>query len=277
MARIKPDNSHLYPLAPKMSMTASDAFRFLNPYYRGAWVMHTLRHHIGDENFFSVLKHWAYPDTFDTDNQNGRLCRLATTDDMQEIAEKVTSRDLDPFFAVFYREASFPYLDIEHIQNEMKFTWVAENNVLLDVNVPVLINGSQEVVEMNAGHGSITLTPQDELIIDPEHWMLMDKPVITTIQNQSVTSKPSDFRLYQNYPNPFNHETKIEFSLPTSANVKISIYNLSGEFLSEIFTGQKNAGTYWITWNAKDYPSGVYFIRLQAENFSQTIKATLIN
>ena len=150
------------------------------------------------------------------------------------------------------------------------------DSVLLDVNVPVSVNGSSDVVEMNAGQGSISLPLQAELIIDPEQWILMDTPVITTMQDRSSTGTPTDFQLYQNYPNPFNHETKIGFNLPVASNVELSVYNLRGEFLSVIFAGKKDSGIHWITWNAQNFSSGAYFIHLKTGNFTETIKTTLL-
>jgi len=269
-------NDHQYPLAPVTPMSASMVFFHLNPYRRGAWVMHTLRNHLGDEDFFNLLKHWIYPDTSDTDNTNGRLCRLATTDDMKEIAEQVTARDLDPFFDVFFREALYPYLEVERTPDEARFTWITENNVLLDLDVPVTINSEEKSVKMNAGQGSISLSSSDIMAIDPDQWILMDQPDITNVDEHSNNHTLTNFYLHQNYPNPFNHQTKIKFSLPDPSYIKITIHNLTGELLSDLFTGKKDAGIHQITWNAQNYPSGLYFIQLKAENFTQTIKTTLL-
>ena len=276
LAKRKPENNHNYPLASKTPMTASDAFDTLNPYNRGAWAIHTLRYYLGDKVFYRVLKYWAYPDTSETDNHNGKQCRLVTTDDMKDIAEKVSSRNLTPFFDVFFREASYPYLEIEYLQTEAKFTWITENNVLLDVDVPVMINDSLQTVDMRDGHGRISLPLNAEMKIDPEQRILMGTPLITRIQGHSTSTTPKDFKLFQNYPNPFNEETQIGFSLPVSSSVEISVHNTTGEFLSQIFTGYIKAGTYWINWKPRNYPSGVYYVRLQAEHFIRTIKTTLV-
>jgi aminopeptidase N len=276
LAGIKPGNNHAYPLAPITPMTASSVFGILNPYHRGAWVMHTLRFHLGDEDFFSLLKHWAYPDTSDTDNQNGRLCRLSTTDDMKEIAEQVTDRDLDPLFDVFFREAAYPFLQIDRLPDEAIFTWITESDVLLDLNVPVTVNGLERSVEMRSGQGSISLNQVDVLEIDPDQWILMDEPFVTNINDNSVNHMVQDFNLYQNYPNPFNAETKIKYSIPKDSQVNISVSNLTGELLSELYAGKKEAGVHVLTWNAQNYPSGVYFIHLRAGNFTSTIKTMLL-
>ncbi|NPD85339.1 M1 family metallopeptidase [Lentimicrobium sp. L6] len=89
------------PLAPYEDMTASDAFDLLEPYNRGACTMHALRYHLGDEQFFEVLKRWAYLDPDDFGNEDGRQCRLVDTEDLKIQAELVTGVDLAPFWSVF--------------------------------------------------------------------------------------------------------------------------------------------------------------------------------
>ena len=144
------------------------------------------------------------------------------------------------------------------------------------MDVPVTVSGLPKNVDMTSGQGSIPITPEAELLVDPDKWILMDSPVITTLHDNSYTSTPTDFHLYQNYPNPFNHQTKIKFSLPFASDVEISISNLTGELLSELYVSKKDAGIHLITWNAQQYPSGVYFIHLRAGNFTRTIKTTLL-
>jgi aminopeptidase N len=272
----RPDNDHDYPLAPPVSFTASEAFGQLNSYYRGAWVMHTLRFHLGDEDFFSLLKHWVYPDTSDTDNTNGRLCRLANTNDMKDLAEEVTGRELDPFFNVFFRESSFPYLEIEYLEKEAKFTWVTEDNVLLDVNVPVRVNGSPDLVEMNGGQGRISLPLLYELLVDPDQWILMDSPVITSLDDKIVSSTPVEFQLHQNFPNPFNPNTTIHYELPIANYVDLSIYTVLGEKVTTLVSKYQKAGFHLVKWDASNLAGGVYVYKLKTSEFSDVKKMVLI-
>jgi aminopeptidase N len=276
MSARKPDNTHELSLAPIPPMTASEAFDHLNPYYRGAWVMHSLRFHLGDDPFFNVLKHWAYPDTSDTDNTNGRHCRLATTDDMKKLAEEVTNRDLDPFFDVFFREASFPVLEIEYLDKVAKFTWKTENDVLLDLNVPVLLNGLPQIVEMNAGEGFLSLPIQFELIVDPDQWILMDDPSVVSVNDLSGSQMISDFQLFQNYPNPFNPSTIINYELPIAKYVDLSIYNVLGEKVATLVSEIKKAGFHQVQWDANDIASGIYIYKLRAGEFSDVKKMIVI-
>ncbi|MDA0986133.1 MAG: Ig-like domain-containing protein [Bacteroidetes bacterium] len=75
---------------------------------------------------------------------------------------------------------------------------------------------------------------------------------------------PKNFSLEQNYPNPFNPKTNIKYSLPIESKVKIEIYNLLGEKITELVNDVLPAGNHTISWNANQ-SSGMYFYRIEAE------------
>jgi hypothetical protein len=84
------------------------------------------------------------------------------------------------------------------------------------------------------------------------------------------------YSLYQNYPNPFNPETIIKFSIPKSQYVTLSIYNLQGELIERLVDEVIPKGVHTFTYNAKNLPSGVYFYKINTENFSKTKKLLLV-
>jgi arabinogalactan endo-1,4-beta-galactosidase len=90
-------------------------------------------------------------------------------------------------------------------------------------------------------------------------------------QGQNIPSY--DFNIY---PNPFNPNTTIEYSVPSFSNISIDIYNILGEEVANLFNGFKNPGTHNLIWEADNVPSGVYFCRMMAENFSDIKKIILI-
>lgn len=94
--------------------------------------------------------------------------------------------------------------------------------------------------------------------------------------NQISGEVPIDFSISQNYPNPFNPVTKIKFSIPISSFVNITIFNVTGSEIETIVNSDLIAGTYEADWNAENYPSGVYYYKLTAGNFSQTKKMVLM-
>ncbi len=87
---------------------------------------------------------------------------------------------------------------------------------------------------------------------------------------------PNRIILMQNHPNPFNAATTIEFTLPEEAEVGLLVYNILGQKIATLFDGRRPAGNYSLTWNAVDYPSGIYFARLKADLYSQSIKMILL-
>ncbi len=87
---------------------------------------------------------------------------------------------------------------------------------------------------------------------------------------------PSRFWLAQNFPNPFNPSTTIQFSLPQSGHALLRVYNTLGKEVATFVSGNLNAGTHSVNWDASGVPSGVYFYRLQSGQFSQTKKLVLL-
>ncbi|MBK6913471.1 MAG: T9SS type A sorting domain-containing protein [Ignavibacteriales bacterium] len=87
---------------------------------------------------------------------------------------------------------------------------------------------------------------------------------------------PQKYILNQNYPNPFNPETKINFSISKEEFVKVRVFNSLGEEVEILFSGQLNAGSHTLIFNAENYASGLYILKLTAGSFSQTIKINLM-
>jgi hypothetical protein len=90
------------------------------------------------------------------------------------------------------------------------------------------------------------------------------------------TNLPSNFELNQNYPNPFNPVTKIRFAVPVSSNVSLTVMDITGRIISELFKGNIKAGNYEYTFNGSNLSSGIYFYKLQTDNFTQIKKMTLV-
>ncbi len=87
---------------------------------------------------------------------------------------------------------------------------------------------------------------------------------------------PRAFTLLTNYPNPFNASTSISFTLTEPSDIAIEVYNIPGQRVAVLFDGFKPAGSYFINWNADEFPSGVYFAKLRAGEKSQNIKMVLL-
>ena len=85
-----------------------------------------------------------------------------------------------------------------------------------------------------------------------------------------------DFALEQNYPNPFNPNTNIRFSVPQNSLVNIKVYNIVGQEVEELINENKSAGKYDITFNSKGLASGIYLVKMQAGEFTSSMKMTLL-
>ncbi len=81
---------------------------------------------------------------------------------------------------------------------------------------------------------------------------------------EAEVSSPSEFSLRQNYPNPFNPSTKIGFSIPVDARVKLNIYNVLGQKVKTLIDGDLPSGEKSISFDASSLNSGIYFYQLEA-------------
>ncbi len=91
-----------------------------------------------------------------------------------------------------------------------------------------------------------------------------------------VSFLPDQFMLMQNYPNPFNPSTTIKFALPKTSEVKLVVFNTLGQVVSELVNQKFDAGYYTVEFNAANLSSGIYYYRLEADNFVSVKKMILI-
>jgi hypothetical protein len=87
---------------------------------------------------------------------------------------------------------------------------------------------------------------------------------------------PSASGIESCYPNPFNAMITIRYALSERTDVTIRIYNILGRRVTTICDGIKKAGEHSVTWNASDFPSGVYFARLEAGEDYNSVKIVLL-
>jgi hypothetical protein len=97
---------------------------------------------------------------------------------------------------------------------------------------------------------------------------------ITGIQNQNQMAK--EFSLSQNYPNPFNPKTKIAFTIPQRSHVSLKVYDIAGREMKALVDGEMGKGSYEADFDASSLASGTYFYRLEAKDFVETKKMTVV-
>ena len=100
---------------------------------------------------------------------------------------------------------------------------------------------------------------------------IKDSP--TDIGNESI--ELNEYKLDQNYPNPFNPRTLVEYAIPEPGFVSLKVFNVLGNEISTLISGTESAGKHSIEWNAQGLPSGIYFYKIQAGNFTETKKMVL--
>ena len=87
---------------------------------------------------------------------------------------------------------------------------------------------------------------------------------------------PVSYQLHDVYPNPFNPSTQVSFTLPVDGYVGLYVFNLKGDQVDTIYEGYQQDGTHSYTWNASSLPSGVYYIRMNSNTSTLSVKAMLL-
>jgi len=87
---------------------------------------------------------------------------------------------------------------------------------------------------------------------------------------------PTTFSLSQNYPNPFNPSTVISYQLAVTSHINLKVYDILGRNVAVLVNEKLKPGTYEVTWDASNNPSGVYYYTLRAGEFSDTKKMVLV-
>lgn len=94
--------------------------------------------------------------------------------------------------------------------------------------------------------------------------------------NNSHTQVPETSMLFQNYPNPFNPATTIEYYLSRPSMVKISVYDVTGKLVKQLYDGLKPVGNHTLRFDASGFSSGLYLYKLEAGDYSETRKMVII-
>jgi hypothetical protein len=95
----------------------------------------------------------------------------------------------------------------------------------------------------------------------------------TSVNNEEIATS---FKLSQNYPNPFNPSTKIDYSIAKISNVKITVYNNLGKEVASFFNQNQAPGNHFVIFNANSLSTGIYYYKIEAGDFTDVKKMTLI-
>jgi len=163
------------------------------------------------------------------------------------------------------------------------------------VNVSVLLNNGNGTFApyftLEAGHGPHQGVAKDfdkdgdldlafinyyDDVLPGEEISIFFNQTYPTTPVASELDFPKTFLLEQNYPNPFNPTTTIRIQIPEWSYVVIKVYDVLGNEIITLVNEEKSTGSYEVEFDATDYPSGIYFYRLQAGSFIETKKMILL-
>jgi len=101
------------------------------------------------------------------------------------------------------------------------------------------------------------------------------------VRDEGLTGLPADYRLDQNFPNPFNAATRILYALPHESRVKIAVFDVRGAVVTVLQDGRQSTGNYQLDWDGrnmsgKTMSNGVYFYRLQTDDYDKVRKMLLL-
>ena len=99
---------------------------------------------------------------------------------------------------------------------------------------------------------------------------------VSTAVSSPASGTAGEISLNQNFPNPFNHTTGIDYYLPESAEVEISVYDLGGRRVRTLIREFMPGGNHTVRWDASGLATGVYLYRIRSDNFEDVRRATLI-
>jgi hypothetical protein len=167
------------------------------------------------------------------------------------------------------------------------------NNLIIGTDIGVEYTTNLGTSWSFLGTGWPTYVPVHELKYHPPTGKLvafthgrsaMSTNLLTGINNNGQNI-PNKFSLSQNYPNPFNPSTKIKFDLPKSnltlsgakgLITRLTIYDITGKEIQTLVNESLQPGSYEVTFDGSNLPSGVYFYKLTAGSFTETKKMLMI-
>jgi len=113
-------------------------------------------------------------------------------------------------------------------------------------------------------------------LINPTDWTYTDPPPCIVEVENNIKEIPTKYTLSQNYPNPFNPSTSIKYTMPKSGFVSLKVYDILGREIANLVNQYKQAGTYIVDFNASALTSGMYFYKIETNDFVAVKKMVLV-
>ena len=167
--------------------------------------------------------------------------------------------------SIIYNGSSFPALYNHMLVATYNFGTIY-NCTLSHAPFYDSISTSQNLLNTFTGLTTILQGPDGNIyglvggyIVNGKLFRIRNESIGIHNQNEDI---PEGFALFQNYPNPFNPSTNIKYQITKNSFVKLVVYNVLGEEISVLVNENQKPGTYEVSLNAENFPSGVYFCKL---------------
>jgi photosystem II stability/assembly factor-like uncharacterized protein len=171
------------------------------------------------------------------------------------------------------------YTDVDSVVGNLPKGWLIVHNYVKGVlkiamaGITPLTDGTLATINLNLKNKSVKFSVSGSAKLNAN--------LNSQINSFTVQAVPGQFGLSQNYPNPFNPSTVIQYQLAQDSHVGLTIYDILGQKIKTLVSGMQQAGYYNITWDGTNnsgnkVASGIYIYRLQAGNFTKTLKMNLL-
>lgn len=249
-------------------------------YNKASWVLHMLRHKVGETMFFDILKSYALNDSLSYN--------AASTSDFQKVCEDISGLDFEQFFQQWIYGEKYPKYElswwhegngiynvkIDQVQSynffsmpiDLKFSGSA-GPILVDTTIVIENNNSSQLYEFSGFNFLV-----ENVMLDPENWILKEA---TYSVNEIDNILPDRVEVEKAFPNPFNSKVKLSFYINPQfgdTHVNVNIFDLRGKIVESLIDNEFMPGYHTTFWNANGKSSGVYFIQLATDNYIDSQK-----
>ena len=249
-------------------------------YNKASWVLHMLRHKVGETMFFDILKSYASNDSLSYN--------AASTSDFQKVCEDISGLDFEQFFQQWIYGEKYPKYElswwhegngiynvkIDQVQSynffsmpiDLKFSGSA-GPMLVDTTIVIENNNSSQLYEFSGFNFLV-----ENVMLDPENWILKEA---TYSVNEIDNILPDRVEVEKAFPNPFNSKVKLSFYINPQfgdTHVSVNIFDSRGKIVESLIDNEFMPGYHTTFWNANGKSSGVYFIQLATDNYIDSQK-----
>ena len=249
-------------------------------YNKASWVLHMLRHKVGETMFFDILKSYASNDSLSYN--------AASTSDFQKVCEDISGLDFEQFFQQWIYGERYPKYElswwhegngiynvkIDQVQSynffsmpiDLKFSGSA-GPLLVDTTIVIENNNSSQLYEFSGFNFLV-----ENVMLDPENWILKEA---TYSVNEIDNILPDRVEVEKAFPNPFNSKVKLSFYINPQfgdTHLSVNIFDSRGKIVESLIDNEFMPGYHTTFWNANGKSSGVYFIQLATDNYIDSQK-----